>query len=287
VPTAPPTAAPTAPPTAAPTGAPTIAPTAAPTAPPTAAPTARPTTAPTAAPTTAPTVAPTCSSSPIINQTLKSSWVISGISYSQWDVTIVIGSQNLFGLQLFFSILSGSIQSFWGITFVSGYFTVNDYRLLSNLAVPPAAALSFGYIVNNTVGITITQKPYCNAPANCPISISAVSFLSWSTSTVDYQHYTLELTNTGSYPTNTANITVSDIGAGGYPSSQYNLQTNNTQAQITSSGEVNYVAPFGALLPGFTDILSGFVLATPKANANQTGYLRAPTFTVNSVVCTY
>lgn len=281
-----PTEAPTAAPTLTPTAAPTLAPTAVPTVAPTSAPTAAPTSAPTTAPTSAPTTAPSCATAPTVTQAKQTEWSSNGVSYSQWGVTVVTGSQNLFGLKLNLALSSGSIQNIWGATAEGYYYIINDWRLQSKLAVPPYTTLSFGYQVSNTVGAAISVKyANCDAPTDCAVSVTPILQNSWTDNNAHHRQYVLQLTNVGTYPTNTATIKVSNIKAGAYPTNQWNLATIDSQAQVISSAQVTYVAALWGLRPGSTGSSNGFVLSTPIANIAQTGALDTPTFSFTSAVC--
>lgn len=228
----------------------------------------------------------TCEKSISISQIRTGGWGSGANTHNQYTVYVTTGDLPVYAIDLIirFNVIPftngpfGSVVSYSGVTRNAlGLYTLMDWRLQSNRAVPPHTTLTFQYTAKSE-GSAVISAGTARCEIDCHVAASLTQDGAWPAGNRFEQSYDFAFTNQGTGYTDTITVTLT-LPAGSYPTQAWNLQTSQSQADILATGTVTYTAPVWGLQPGQTATSSGFILSSPVANAPM------PTFSVTGTTC--
>eukprot|EP00026_Physarum_polycephalum_P002972 Phypoly_transcript_02981.p1 GENE.Phypoly_transcript_02981~~Phypoly_transcript_02981.p1 ORF type:complete len:624 (+),score=125.97 Phypoly_transcript_02981:660-2531(+) len=196
-------------------------------------------------------------------QQKTNSWVSNGQTFTQWTVTVHVGSSPLYSAVI--QVLPNA-TSFapWNINQVSGSTNLYTFPAwqYQNGALPAASSsVTFGYTINSAQPASFRlNNDACIPSTACNLDVSALVGNSWQSKGVTYQSVQLSIKNNGPSTAANAKLQVNFYG-GSYVSTSYNI---NPTTSLQGEASKNFTCALYNLQAGQTSVACGYTLASPN-----------------------
>lgn len=213
------------------------------------------------------TLAPTPACSGLtFAQTKTGSWQSNGEDFSQYSVTLQVGSQNLYSVQI--EAATAATFNPWNINKVAGssnLYTVPDYQYTNGVLPAGSSSVTFGYTINSANPATLNLKNNACVPKECPVRVTPTLTSSWASGSNTFRQYQLSVSNTS--PSTLANVNVQiNFSGNSYVSSSWNLSPSTSVAGASSQ---TFTCNVNNLQSGGSSNSCGYTLSIPTSTATS------------------
>lgn len=190
-------------------------------------------------------------------------WVDGGKTFTQYSVTVKVGSSPLYSAVIKVNANATSFSA-WNIDSVSGssdLYTFPSWRYQNGAIPANSNSVTFGYTVSNNRPASFRlNNNACTPSNNCNLDVNALLGNSWQSNGLNYQSVQLSIKNNGPSAAANAKVLMNFYG-NSFISSSYNIAPS-TSAQGESSK--NFTCSLWNLQQGQTSTSCGYTLASPS-----------------------